>query len=228
MPSQTLSQYITRIREYLGEPDSTTSRWTDTFLTNLFNASYRLRATDLIAAYEGYFLKVVETPLVASQSYYVWPNDFERLQKLEIVRSDGRTVPLQRWERHEAVNTPPIAADDSYKPTFRPQGQGFRLEPSPNSTQASGSLRIEYNRTMPRLANDSDLLDTDFPLNFEELLVLDTVVFAMDAEGMMETGQIRSIRAVWAEWVSRWERYIDNRMVFRDRVTPWIASYINE
>lgn len=223
MPSTPLSEYLTRVRQYLQEPDPTTSHWTDDFLKNLFNAAYRKRCADLALAHEGYFTIVSQTPLVANQAVYNWPQDFERLIKLEIVRSGGETVPLRRFERHAEANFTPIDGGDTYCPTFRPRGNGFVLEPAPST--AESTLQIEYIRTPPRLANDSDTILDDFPGTYEELLVMDTAVMALDAEGSLETGAVRALLRQRAEWELNWTSYIESRMVKRQAVSPFIPSY---
>ena len=53
-----LLQFRTRIRRYLRELNPETSFWTDSFLNQLFNAQYRRRCTQLIMAFEGWFVLV--------------------------------------------------------------------------------------------------------------------------------------------------------------------------
>jgi hypothetical protein len=42
---------------------------------------------------------------------------------------------------------------------------------------------------------------------------------------MQEDGQIRTLLRQKAEWQMQWERYIDGRMVARQKVTPFAAHY---
>lgn len=223
MPSTPLSDYIVQVRRYLRETNPATSYWSDDFLAQLFNAAYRKRCADLALAHEGYFTIVTQTPLVADQAFYNWPADFERLIKLEIVRSDGRTIPLRRFERHAEINTPPEPGGDTYYPTFRPRGNGFVLEPAPKTGEST--LQMEYIRTPPKLVNDTDTVLDDFPGTYEELLVLDTALMALDAEGSLETGAVRALLRQRAEWEMNWDRYIESRMVKRQAVSPFVPSY---
>lgn len=221
--SKTLDQYLSHVRSLLQEIDPATSHWGQELLKDMWNSAYFLRAADLVMAFEGYFIQRATTPVTANVSFYEWPNDYERLIKLELVRSDGRTVPLRRFERHEEVNIPPVSAGDTYFPHFRPTGLGFYLEPMPMTTE--GSLQLEYNVSLARMTNDTDRLHEEFPVTFEELLVLDTVVYAIDSESVLEGGAVRSILRQREEWMVKWERFIDNRIVARQNVSPFIASY---
>lgn len=220
----TLSNFITRVRRYLKETDATKSHWSDDFLKHLFNAQYRRRSAQLHMAHEGFFTIVATRDLVAEQARYAWPAGFSRLLKMELVRDDGRTVPIERFERHRDVNFSPSTSGDTYKPTFRPIGSGFVLEPAPVEGDED-ALRIEYVGIPEELTANGDSLHSDFPKILDELLVLDTAVAAFDQEGMQETGQFRTLLRLRQEWELDWERYVDGRMVMSQQVTPFAAHY---
>lgn len=224
--SGTLANYIIRVRRYLNEDDSSVSRWTDDFLKQLFNSQYRKRCAELFMSHEGYFTLIAERSVVANQSRYTWPDGFSRLLRLEIVRTDGRRVPIQRNERQYAVLPATNDGGDSWTPTYRPVGSGFLLEPTPAQDITDG-LRMEYTGVPEELTADADRLHTDFPGFIDELVVLDTVVAAMDAEGLQETGQIQTILRQREEWQVRWERFIDGRMVSGQGIVPWIPHYLD-
>lgn len=224
----TLAQYIIRIRRYLNEPTASKSRWTDNFLKQIFNANYRLRCADLHLAFEGFFINVVQADLTADQSRYSWPPNFQRLAKLELVRSDGTTrVPLRRFERHDNAlyDDGTAGGDYGYCPTFRPIGSGFELEPGPSETITNG-IRLEYWGIPVELEQDSDTLHADFPQLFDEMLVLDTVIAALNSETIMESqGMLRTIEADRARWEDKWGSYIESRIINKQAVTPFIPSY---
>jgi hypothetical protein len=210
----------------LREEDAASSYWSDPFLKQLLNSAYRLRCGELHIAYEGFFVLVAIRDLVASQNRYSWPPGFQRLSKLELVRTDERRVPVQRYERHEEVifnNT--VGDDDSYLPTYRPVGSGFELEPGPEQTVTNG-LRMEYFGIPMELTSNNDELNPDFPELYDELLVLDTAVAALHSEQAMEgNGLIRTIEKERNRWEQRWEQYIDGRIVSRQQIAPFISGY---
>ena len=220
----TLSNFITRVRRYIGEETAAKSFWSDNLIKQVFNSCYRKRCAELIMAHEGYFTVVATRDTVANQERYAWPTNFERLFKLELVRSDGRTVPIQRQERHYNWKPAPQASGDGYLPTYRSIGSGFVLEPAP-LTGVSGQLRMEYCVTPTELTADDDELHSDFPTMMDELLVLDTAITLFDQEQMQEDGRMRSLLRLRAEWELTWERFIDNRMISSNSVTPYNTHY---
>lgn len=228
--NSTLSSLITRTRRWLNEPTEAKSFWTDNFLKQAINSNYRLRCSELHMAFEGFFVNVSTRDLTAAQSRYAWPPNFQRLHKLELVRSDGRRRPIQRFERHEGVvfSSDSASTGDSYNPTYRPIGSGFELEPGPNETVTNG-LRLEYAGLPVELTDNNDQLHPDFPTLFDELIVLDTALSCMNVEANVDGGQglMRTIELERARWEERFQRYIDGRMVSRQAVTPFDGPYLD-
>lgn len=224
--SGTLSNFIVRIRRYVGETTAAGSFWSDDLIKQVFNSCYRRRCAQLIMAFEGYFTVVATRNTVANQERYAWPTNFERLFKLEMVRTDGRTVPIQRQERHYGGKPAAQASGDSYLPSYRSVGSGFVLEPAPLEAVA-GQIRMEYCVTPTELTANDDQLHSDFPTMMDELVVLDTAVTLFDQEQMQEEGRARSLLRLRMEWELDWERFIDNRMISSNSVTPFQTHYEN-
>src|SRR3989304_199527 len=225
--SNNLAQYIVRVRRYLQEPTASKSHWDDNFVKQVFNTSYRKRCVDLIRAHEGYFTIIGTRDLVADQDRYAWPSGFMRLLKLEIVRSDDSRIPLQREERHYGAFRPSStggATQDTYLPTFRPVGSGFVLEPPP-ATDVTNGLYMEWLGVPEELTADDDPLHSDFPTILDELLVLDTAITLFDAEGMQESGLMRTLLRNRAEWEETWLQFINSRMIHSQRITPFRGHY---
>jgi hypothetical protein len=224
MPSETLAQYEARVRNWVHERNPATSRWGSDFIRTIFNSNYRRRCAQLVMAFEGYFIMVATNDIVAAQARYAWPDGFERLFKMELVRSDGTTVPIHRAERHRDSNPTGITGADAYYPSWRPIGAGFVLEPAPIEAM-TGGLKIEFYGTPPKLEGDDDRLHSDFPVSFDELLVLDTAVSCFDQEGLLESGVARTILRQRAEFEIDFARYIDARMTSRDSIEPFICAW---
>jgi len=227
--NNTLSSLLIRVRRYLQEPDSTKSFWTDNFIKQMLNANYRLRCADLSLAFEGFFVNVVQTDLTADQARYAWPPNFQRMAKMELVRTDGTRIPIQRFERHEGVlrNDGTAGGDIGYLPTFRPIGSGFELEPGPSETVADG-IRLEYWGIPVELEADSDVLHADFPSLFDEMLVLDTAISALHSETIMESqGLTRTLERERERWEDKWNSFIEGRIVGRQQVTPFTTGWFN-
>jgi hypothetical protein len=177
-------------------------------------------------AFEGWFVLVALRDIEADKSTYGFPDGLQRLQKVELVRSDGRTIPIKRHERHESVNNnnSTVGTGDQYTPNYRMLGNGIVLEPEPIQTVTNG-LRIEYAGLPVFLSGDADKLNPSFPEILDELVVLDTVVSALEAEGVHESGPQAAIYRLRSEWEWDWERFIDQRTISRDKIDPFMPHY---
>jgi hypothetical protein len=140
----TLLGLRTRVRQYVHEKNPNTSWWEDDFIDNVINSSYRKRCTQLVSAHEGYFTLEMKTPVINEESYYQWPEGFERLIKLEIEDVEAEIkVPLTRWERHRNATTLTTQGSVGYLPTYRPVGSGFLIEPALSAGGTSLAKLIE-------------------------------------------------------------------------------------
>ncbi len=222
--SDTFDNYIIRTRRYLKEPDPLKSHWDQPLLKQLFNEQYHRRCAQLQMAYEGWFVLVAQRDIEANVARYSFPTGFQRETKLELVRSDGRTVPIVRFERHGEVNPPPQTGGDTYNPTWRPLANGFVLEPAPTTSTTNG-IRIEYEGIPDTLVADSDQLHPSFPDQLEAILILDTSIAALDIEGMAESGSVKSLLRLRAEWDEDWLRYVDRRTISRPMITSFNPHY---
>lgn len=216
-----------RTRRWLHELAPGNSFWSNSFIDQQINVAYRRRCAQLVMAFEGFFVNVATRDLIADNARYSWPPGFERLQKMEIVRSDGATVPLERRERHYAALPAEIGGlQDAYLPAYRPIGGGFVLEPRPGETTVNG-LRIEYHGLPTLMQNDGDSMHSDFPRSMDEIIVLDTVIACMDSENLMETGTMRTVLRQRSDWEFDFARYIDNRMISTNKITPFAPHYVD-
>jgi hypothetical protein len=221
-----LSGMRNRTRRWLHEVSAGNSFWSDTFINQQLNVGYRKRCVELIMAFEGYFTNIATRNIVADQARYAWPSGFERLAKMEIVRSDGTTVPIMRAERHYAPNygSSTGSGRDNYLPTYRPLAGGFVLEPPP-ATSVTDGIRVEYNGLPTQMEADGDSMHPDFPRSLDELVILDSVVACLDSEALLETGATRSVLRMRSEWEMTFERFIDNRMISVDNIIPFSPHY---
>jgi len=176
-------------------------------------------------SFEGYFVNVATRNLVADQERYAWPPGFERLLKVELVRSNGNRSIVSREERHFATHSATITAGrDSYMPNYRSIGGGLVLEPPPKEAVTDG-LRIEYTGLPATMEADGDSMHADYPRSFDELVVLDAVVACMDSENVLEIGQARTVLRQRNEWEVDFERFIDGRMVGVNKIKPFNPHY---
>lgn len=223
--SDNLSGMRSRVRRWLHELTSTTSFWSDSFIDQQVNVAYRRRCAQLVMSFEGYFVNVATRDLVADQERYAWPPGFERLLKVELVRSNGNRSIVMREERHFAShNSNASGGRDSYIPNYRSIGGGLVLEPAPQESVTDG-LRIEYTGLPALMEADGDSMHADYPRSFDELVILDAVVACIDSENVLEIGQARTVLRQRQEWEVDFERYIDGRMVSVNKIKPFTPHY---
>lgn len=215
-----------RVRRHLHELAPENSFWSDSFMNQQINVSYRRRCAQLVMSHEGYFTNVATRDYTANVERYAWPPGFERCTKMELVRSDGTTVPLERNERNYAVNFSDSGGNtqDSYSPFWRPVSGGFVFEPAPGSTVVNG-IRIEYHGLPTQMQQDGDSMHADYPRSFDEIIVLDCVIACMDSEGLMETGAVRTALRARTEWEYDFARYMDNRVISTNKIMPFAPHY---
>jgi len=144
--------------------------------------------------------------------FYPWPTGFERMTRIELETSESRRIPIQRDERAARSFSPLDTGFTSNFPSYRPIGGGFVLEPPLAVSANISNIIVGYVGTPPMLVNDNEKLGGDFPVSFDELLVLDTALAAMDSEALLEGGAVRSILRTRMEWQDDYERYIDGRI----------------
>jgi hypothetical protein len=144
---------------------------------------------------------------------------------MEIVRTDGTTVPIERQERHYSVKFTEVNnTQDSYVPTYRPISGGWTFEPAPGQTVTNG-IRIEYYGLPTLMQADGDSMHVDFPRSMDELVILDAVVACMDSENLMETGAVRTALRQRMDWEADFERYIDNKIISTNKIQPFNPHY---
>ena len=217
-----LATLLTRTRRWIHELVESESFFSNNLMTNLLNASYKRRVSQIIMAYEGDFTQTALRDLTADQASYAWPADLARLRRLDQRTPDGTRIPIPRFERHTEITNP-----TSVEPiTFRPTGSGFILEPTPSVTITNG-LYVEYQVTPNDLEANGDTLHTDWPEMYTELLILDTVAYLMDSESNLEDGAARSILRARAEMDQDFDRWINSKIIKRQNVQPLVGHYID-
>ena len=223
--SDNLSGMRNRVRRWIHELQADNSFFSDTFIDQQINVAYRRRCAQLVMAFEGFFTNVATRDLVADQERYAWPPGFERLLKMELVRSNGNRSIVMREERHYAPNVQShTAGRDSYCPSYRPLGGGFVLEPAPKEAVTDG-LRLEYAGLPSLMEADGDSMHSDFPRSLDELVILDATVALLDSESLLETGAVRTVLRQRQDWEQDWERFIDGRMVGVNKIRPFAPHY---
>ncbi len=128
-------------------------------------------------AFEGHFIKTVETTTVSGQREYQLPSDFKRLHRLEIVIDDGGGFSTESVNQLGKI-TPNQQGKFSRLSTpeaYFFKGKQIILVPIPDSAK---TLRMDYSYSLADLVNDSDL--SEIPVEHHEIL---SVYAAIDGFG---------------------------------------------
>lgn len=173
-----LSDLITEVQTLLGEPSS--AFFTSDLLKTLFNQCLTRRVVALHNTYENWITETATADLVADQATYQLPEGIGRVVRVIIVTTDGYERVLDQERKNDGVWVG--TAESSLEPmTYRLIDTHVELSPPPYSAR-TGGLKIEYEAYPDRMTDDGDKLPTAMGVGYEDLLVLDTAVAALDYE----------------------------------------------
>jgi len=133
----------------------------------LNNAQVEVQKT-VDQAFEGHFVKCVETTLVVNQREYELPTDFKRLMRLEVVLS-GSSFQNQSVQVLNKVtrNQQDVFARSGTPMAYYFKGTQLVLVPVPSEAK---TLRMEYTYKVPDLSADGD--ESEIPEQYHEYVSL--------------------------------------------------------
>lgn len=169
--AKTLAQLRTNVRMYLDEVDS--ADWKDAQLNTQINFRYLSMYSAIIDTYENYYRKVVTTSTVADQSEYALPDDFLKMQRLEVKYQSGDNYRKATFIDTERI--PGQLGTDSYSSATRPaysiSGEYLELITVPTESVSSG-LKMYYIYELPELSADTDELNIPFVNRYAHFIAL--------------------------------------------------------
>jgi hypothetical protein len=134
----------------------------NTFLNN----GLKEVAKRLVKASENYYLKCVTTPLVANQRDYVLPQDFLKVQRLEIIT--GGTAPNYTVSPLSPITINQqdlMALTDSYPSVYYIKKSRITVLPTPST---AATIRMWYTYVPVSMTEDTDT--PDCPERYQELI----------------------------------------------------------
>lgn len=182
--------------------------FTETQVGRFINNAQKEVQKILIGAYENFYIKCQETPLVPSQSQYFLPQDHLKVVRLEIQLDST----LDNTTRLEAVT--PNQKELFTNQTGTPQGyylmkNKIRLLPAPDSIL---TLRLYYVYLITEMTNDLHV--PDVPEQYQELISL---IAARDC--LLKDGRDISpvLEKKYADYVESMKSDADNRTIDQPR-----------
>lgn len=130
-------------------------------------------------AFEGHFIKCVETTTVIAQREYELPSDFKRLHRLELVIS-GSTFITQSVQPLVKItpNQQDAIARSGIPTVYYFKGTQLILLPVPDSAK---TLRMEYTYRLADLSLDADV--SEVPKEYHELMPILATIDGLIRDG---------------------------------------------
>lgn len=208
------------VRRRLRETNAALSYWSDTDLLDYANFSMDMRSMQLDDAHEGWNADVLVTDIVAEQREYTWPEGSGRVLRVFLVHTlDGNTFKMQldRDEKRAVdiqSHVTSTVGTRGYRPTYRLLGELLLLEPAPTEDVTSG-LEIEITNAPLFFEKDDSKLDLRYPVQLEEVLILDITEMALSVEAQMgnlpDPDSLTRIQRLRREYEAHWSNWIEVR-----------------
>jgi len=147
--------------------------WTDSQINTQINFRYLGVYSAVIETFEDYYRKVVTSGTVANQSEYALPDDFFKMQRLEVKYDSNSEYRKANYFNTQQMN---LQIGTSYygathRPIYSLSGEYIQLLPVPKTSVDAG-LRMYYVRELPELSSDSDEIDIPFANRYGNYIAL--------------------------------------------------------
>lgn len=169
--SKSLSELRTHTRVYLDEVSP--ADWTDSQINREVNYAYLELYTAIVETYDAYYRQVSTSNLVADQQEYELPEDFFKVQRLEVkYDSAGDYYKAGVFDfRQLRLAYDTTGVGNPSRPIYEISGNYIRLLPVPDESITSG-LRLEYVKTISELSSDTSTIDIPFANRYARLIPL--------------------------------------------------------
>lgn len=164
----------------------------DEVLTEEINSSLAELHDKLVAATPDYYESTYNVNIVADTASYALPEDFYKLQAVDVLRSDGDYSALKKYnlaERNFDNQSGPASREWT---RYRVRGGYIVFAPTPSWTETNG-VRLLYTPTPPRLSNDSDTVDDI--ANWSDWVVYDVIIKLVGGKEESDASQFERLLA---------------------------------
>lgn len=168
----TLAKLITNVRNFLGEPNSGNSFWTDLELTEYINEGVRMYFADVVKNSDGYFNAVTPALLgvVSGTETVALPTDFFEARSLYAQRNNGWEILEYRNDITSSFITQGISSGgNTFSPYYYFRANQIVLRPTPQFSQ-TGFLRLEYIAFPDQMINGGDTMTNQVSPVFKQLV----------------------------------------------------------
>lgn len=193
------------------------SHWDQLLILDLWNEKKDYREMQLQEQHEGFSKSTHYANLAINQDHYSIPPEAGRVsQVVRVYPDDNREEPLTRHEQYTEARPRPgggvMVGPDPM--TYRLIGNFIKLSPPPDQAVVNG-LKIEMEYATDLFSGSpTEKLPVDWPMFTENLLILDTVLAALEIEddqGAPQDGVVRGMVRSHATYEGEWLQYCATR-----------------
>jgi hypothetical protein len=194
------------IRRNLKQANASDSFWQNELLLDVWNEAMVMRSIDLKLQFEGYQVGMFKTDVAAVGDYiYPIPNWASRLKGVFIYDPDsGERIPLTQGHGKREVRTTNSTATSRSLPTYDVIASDVVFSKPFADTSLDIWLEIEMAQEL--FVGDDSKLAAGWPIEAEEMLILDTVAGAVETKQAQGTNirmppafskRVKSMEARW-------------------------------
>lgn len=186
---------------------------TETEVKANLNRGYQKIVNRLVNLGQDYYLQLTKADLVANQSSYGLPDDFRKLDRIEIGYGSSATRYKARGINRNSINDPQYVFSQS-NPAYSLVGNQLELFPTPTANVTAG-LWMWYFEGVADMVDDSD--EPNLPLTYADLPIEYAVGKAKIRQGLIEEGQLM-LSEFYAEIQRMEEEVVDRETDDADRI----------
>lgn len=174
----------------------------------------------LLQSYENWYLKCVQTTLVANQNSYVLPTDFLKCHRLEIISSPGTTSETSTMLQPITLNQQDyIRNGPGYPAAYYLRKSRIVLLPSPDSTY---TMRLNYSYRVADMTLDTDV--PDIPEEYHELIAINAAYDCLIKDGRDVSALDRKLKS----YEEMMKRDSEDRKIDRPRMVTITESEVGD
>lgn len=183
LASPTLGKLLTNVRNFLGQPNPSNSRWSDQELTEYLNEAVRMYFAEVILNAEGQFSAVSDLNIVSDTETVDLPTDFYEVIRLYKKTNDSYEILSYQNNLTDGYTTQGGSGGSTYFPYYFFRGNKLVLRPTPNFSETAG-LRLEYIQFPDTMVNGGDSLTSSVSPIFKQLIEMYAVYKAKVQESL--------------------------------------------
>lgn len=170
----------------------------------------------LLQSFENWYLKCVQTTMVANQNSYVLPENFLKCHRLEIITSPGTTAETSVMIEPITLNQQDFLGNGPAQPIgYFLKRNRIVLHPTPDTTYV---MRLNYSYRVSEMTLNTDI--PDIPEEYHELIALNAAYDCMIKDGRDVSVLDRKMKA----YEEMMKRDSEDRKVDRPRMVTITES----